>query len=90
VGQDRGQNSKIAGGVADQTELQLKGNTAASLVKTTTALATLHDLAKLLQLPVATNSVDRRNQILLTSQSPSETTSELPLVHQYLDWMPKE
>jgi hypothetical protein len=36
------------------------------------------------QLPIATYPVDRMNQILLTSQSPGETTSELPLVHQYL------
>jgi hypothetical protein len=38
----------------------------------------------------ATSSVDRRNQILLTGQSPGETTSELPLVFQYQDWTPKE
>jgi hypothetical protein len=34
--------------------------------------------------------VDRRNQIPLTSQLPGETTSELPLVHQYQDWTLKE
>jgi hypothetical protein len=56
------------------------------MVKTTTALTTLHELAELSLLPDATNPVDRRNEILLTSQSHGETTSELPLVHQYQNW----
>jgi hypothetical protein len=46
-------------------------------VKTTSDLTTLH---KLVVLPQANCSVDRRNQILLTNQLPSETTSQLPLV----------
>jgi hypothetical protein len=35
---------------------------------------------ELLQAPVASCLVSRRNQTLLTSQSPGETTSEPPLV----------
>jgi hypothetical protein len=58
-------------------------------VKTTT-LTNLLELAELPHLPVATNSMDGRKQILLTSQSPGETTSELLLVQQYQDWMPKK
>jgi hypothetical protein len=55
-----------------------------------TALTTLQELAVLPYFTISTNTVDRRNQILLISQSPGETTSELPLVHQYQDWTPKE
>jgi hypothetical protein len=47
-----------------------------------TTLIILHELAELPHHPIATNS-DRRNLILLTNQSPSETTSELLLVCQY-------
>jgi hypothetical protein len=47
-------------------------------------------LAALPHLTIPTNLVDRRNQILLTSQSPGETTSELAFVHQCQDWTPKE
>jgi hypothetical protein len=36
--------------------------------------------SELSQVPVATCPVDRRNQILLTSQLSDETTSELPLI----------
>jgi hypothetical protein len=79
----------LTGGRADQTELQLKGNAAGCVVETT-VLTTLHKLADILHLPVATNWVDRRNQMLLTSQLPGKITSELPLIHQYQDWMPKE
>jgi hypothetical protein len=46
--------------------------------------------SELSQLPFATCPVDRRNPILLTSQSPGKTTSELPLVGQYQDGTPKE
>jgi hypothetical protein len=56
------------------------GQNICCLVKTI-ALTTLHELIELHQLPVATFPVYRRNQILLTSQSPSETTSKLPLVY---------
>jgi hypothetical protein len=42
----------------------------------TTALTTLHELAVLPHLTIPTNLVDRRNQTLLTSQSPGETTSK--------------
>jgi hypothetical protein len=52
----------------------------------TTALTTLHEPAELPQLPIATCPVDRRNQVLLISQSLAETTSEFPRVHQYQDW----
>jgi hypothetical protein len=48
-------------------------------VKTTTALTTLHELAELPQIPIATCPVDRGNQILLITQSPGEAASELPL-----------
>jgi hypothetical protein len=41
-------------------------------VKTTTVLTTLHELADIPHLPIATFPVDRNNQILLTSQSPDE------------------
>jgi hypothetical protein len=78
----------FAGGEADQT-VAVEGQCSPCLVKTT-ALITLHKLADLNHLSIATNPVDRRNQILLTSQSPGETTSKLMLVHQYQDWMPKE
>jgi hypothetical protein len=43
----------------------------------TTALTTLYKLAILPHLTIPTNLVDRRNQKLLTSQSPDETTSKL-------------
>jgi hypothetical protein len=72
----------LAGGGADQTELQLK--------KTTTALTTLQELAHLPYLPSATCPLNRRNQILPTSQSPGKTISELLVVCQYQDWTPKE
>jgi hypothetical protein len=51
----------------------------------TTALTSLHELAVLPHLTIPTKLVDRRNQILLTNQSPGETTSELLLVYQYQD-----
>jgi hypothetical protein len=51
------------------------------LVETTTALTTHHELTDLPHLPIATCPVDKRNQILLTSQSPGKTTSELLFVH---------
>jgi hypothetical protein len=51
----------------------------------TTFLTTLHKLAVLPHLTILTNLVDRRNQILLTTQSPGETTSEFLLVCQYQD-----
>jgi hypothetical protein len=35
---------------------------------------------ELLQVPIATCPVDKRNQILITSQSSGETTSELWLI----------
>jgi hypothetical protein len=38
--------------------------------------------SELPQAPVATCPVDRRNKILLTSQSPNETTSEILLVRE--------
>jgi hypothetical protein len=41
--------------------------------------ATLHELTDFSHLPIATHPVDRRNQILLTSQSLDETKSELLL-----------
>jgi hypothetical protein len=47
-------------------------------------------LAVLPHLTIPNNLVDRKNQIVLTSQSPGETTSELPPVCQYWDWIPKE
>jgi hypothetical protein len=59
-------------------------------VKTTSALPTLHKPADSCHLQIATNLVDKRNQILSTSLSPGETTSKLPLVCQYQDWTPKE
>jgi hypothetical protein len=39
---------------------------------------------------MATCQLDRRNQMLLTSQPPGETTSKLMLIQQYQDWTPKE
>jgi hypothetical protein len=60
------------------------------MVKATMALTTLYELAELPQLPIAICLMERRNQILLTSQSPGETTSEFLLVHQYHDWTTKE
>jgi hypothetical protein len=68
------------------TRVVPEGQHSCCMVKITTALTTLHKLANLPHLPIATNPVDRRNQILLTSQSPGETTLEIPLVHQYQDW----
>jgi hypothetical protein len=32
----------------------------------------------------------QKKETLLTSQSPNETTSELPLIYQYQDWMLEE
>jgi hypothetical protein len=69
----------LAGGGADQTVTAEK-QCSCHLVKTMTALITLYELADFPHLPVATNPVDRRKQILLTSQSPGETTTQLPLV----------
>jgi hypothetical protein len=69
----------------DETE----GQCSCCLVKTT-ALPTLYELSNSFCLPVETSLVDRKNQILLTSQSPGETTSEFLLIHQYQDWTPKE
>jgi hypothetical protein len=48
-------------------------------VKTTATLITLHELADLPHLPIVTNPVDSRNQILLTSQLSAQTTSEICL-----------
>jgi hypothetical protein len=56
----------------------------------TTALTTLHKLAVLPHLKIPTHLVDWRNQILLTSQSADETTSELLLVCQYQERTPME
>jgi hypothetical protein len=56
----------------------------------TTALTTLHNLAVLPHLTIPTNLVERRNQILLTSQSLGELTLEVALACQYQDWTPKE
>jgi hypothetical protein len=42
------------------------------------------------QLSIATHPMDRRNQILLTIQTPGKTTSKLLFVCQYQDWTPKE
>jgi hypothetical protein len=66
-----------------------EGQHSCSLLKTT-ALTTLHDLPVLPHCTIPTNLVDRRNQILLSSQSPGEPTSELLLICQYQDWIPKE
>jgi hypothetical protein len=66
-----------------------EGQKSCCLVKTATTLTTLHKLADLTHFPIATNPVDRRNQILITSKPPGKTTSEF-LVPQYQDWMPKE
>jgi hypothetical protein len=74
---------------ADQT-IVAEGQYNCCLVKTTAALTTLHKLADLSHFPIAITPMDRRNQILLISQSPGETTSELLLVWQYQDWTPKE
>jgi hypothetical protein len=71
-------------------ELQLYSDHSCHLVKITIALTTLHKLEELPQLQIATCPVNRKNQILLTSQSLGETTSELLLVHQYQDWTSKE
>jgi hypothetical protein len=50
-------------------------------VKTTTDMTTLHKLVvNYLRSETATCPVNRRNQILLTSQSSGKTTSELLLV----------
>jgi hypothetical protein len=45
---------------------------------------------KLPQIPFATCPVHRKNQILLTSQSLGETTSELPLVMELLVIRPRK
>jgi hypothetical protein len=66
-----------------------EGQCSCSLVKTT-AMTTLHELVELPHLTIATNAVNRRNKILLRTQSPAETISELPLVCQHQDWMLKE
>jgi hypothetical protein len=90
---DRGQHSKLNCTTLLREELNrvaAEGQRSCHLVKRKTALTTLHELTDLHHLPVATNPVNRRNQILLTSQSAGETTSELPLVCQYQDWIPKE
>jgi hypothetical protein len=52
----------------------------------TTALNTLYKLVVSPPLTIPTNLVERRNQILITSQSLCEITSELLLEHQYQDW----
>jgi hypothetical protein len=74
----------LARGRANQT-VAAEGQCSCCLLKTTIALTTLHELADLPHLPVASNPVDRRNQILFTNQSPGENTSELLLVCQYQD-----
>jgi hypothetical protein len=61
----------------------VEGQCSYCLVIITTALPTLNELSELPQLPIAICSVHRRNQILLISQSPGETTWELQLVCQY-------
>jgi hypothetical protein len=66
------------------TKVAAEGQRSCHLVKTT-GLTTVHKLAVLPHLTILTNLVDRRNQILLTSQSPGETTSHLLFVHQYQD-----
>jgi hypothetical protein len=78
----RGQHSKL-NCLEELTRVADEGQCSCHLMKTTTALTILHELAELPHLPIATNSVDRRNQILLTSQAPCGITSEFPLVHQY-------
>jgi hypothetical protein len=70
---------RLVGGVADRTDLQLlraiyllhrrDNNRSDHLGRTGNELP---------QVPIATCLADRRNQILLTSQSSSETTSGLP------------
>jgi hypothetical protein len=77
----------IAGRRANQT-VAANGQCSCSQVKTSRALTTLHKMPE--NLPIATNPVDRRNPILLRSQSPAETTLELVLIVQYQDWMPEE
>jgi hypothetical protein len=67
------------------TRVAAGGQHSCPLVKTTTALTKLHELEELPHLKIAMSPVDILNQILLTSQSPGETTSESLLVHQYQD-----
>jgi hypothetical protein len=57
------------------TKVAAEGQCSCCLVKTPTVLTTLHALADLPHLPMATNLVNRRNHIILTRQSPSETPS---------------
>jgi hypothetical protein len=71
----------LVGGGDNQTVAAL-GKHSCCMLKTTTALTTLHKLAELLQFSIATCSVDIRSQILLTRQSPGGTTSELLLVQK--------
>jgi hypothetical protein len=90
---ERGQHSKLNCPTflrEELTRVVAEGQHSCHLVKTATALTTLHELSELSYLPIETNPVDRKNQILLTSHSPGEITSELLLVHQYQDWAHKE
>jgi hypothetical protein len=68
---DKEQNSKLNPDLAGKelTRVAAEGQCSCHLVKRT-ALTTLHELADLPHLPIATNLVNRRNKILLTSQSP--------------------
>jgi hypothetical protein len=75
----------LAGGGADQTEMQLKGNTAATCRKQLwpPCMSRQPNLTSQLQLTLWTEGP-------LTRQSSGETTSELLLEHQYQDWTHKE
>jgi hypothetical protein len=75
---------QLAEGEADQTAAA-EGQHSCHLVKTITALTRQTYLTSQLQQPCG-----QKDQILLTSQSPHETTLKFLFVHQYQDWMPKE
>jgi hypothetical protein len=79
---NRGQHSKLNCPTLLGEELT-KQSCSWRTMKTTTALTILHTDS--CHLPIATNPVDRRSQIPLTSQLPGETLSELLLVCQYQD-----
>jgi hypothetical protein len=68
-----------AGGVDDQTNLQLKAMQL--MFGENDSSDQSSQLEDLLQFPNATSHVDRRKQILFTNQSPGEKKSELPLAY---------
>jgi hypothetical protein len=72
-----------------QNRTAAEGQRSCCLVKTI-ALTIPHTSCQSLLTSQFNLSCVQMDEILLTSQSPGETTSEFLFVHQYQDWTPKE